>query len=141
MSEVDSVIAALNAFVPSDNDVDNMHRLYQIFEGFRSQNGRERAAPAILALLERFPEANFGSPGPLVHELEAMSEYEPLLQESLRRQPTDLTVWMVNRILNANQSSQQRELWLSALIQAAQHPRSSKTAAQSALEFLSYQSA
>jgi len=63
------VIAALNSFEPSRDDTDNLYRLYQLFEGFRSLPDRNRVAPAMFSLLERFPDAEFGSPGPLVHEL------------------------------------------------------------------------
>jgi hypothetical protein len=78
------VIAALNSFEPSRDDIDNLHRLYRLFEGFRSLPDRERVAPAMFNLLERFPDAEFGSPGPLVHELEAIPGYLPLLRGSVR---------------------------------------------------------
>jgi hypothetical protein len=63
------VVAPLNSFEPSRDDTDNLNRLYRIFEGFGSLPDRDRVAPAMFGLLERFPDAEFGSPGPLVHEL------------------------------------------------------------------------
>src|SRR5688572_164733 len=54
-------------------------------------------APLILGFIERFADPklidaswDLGSPGPLVHTLEAMPGYEPYLEESLRRRPAPL---------------------------------------------------
>jgi len=133
------VIAALNSFEPSRDDTDNEYRLNQLFEGFGSVPNRDRAAPAMFALIERFPDAEFGSPGPLVHELEAIPGSSALLRESVRRQPTDLTVWMVNRLLNAELPSEQRESWLSELRAAHEHPLASEQTRRSADAFLDHQ--
>jgi hypothetical protein len=104
---IKAVIDALNAFQPGRDDIDNVPRLYDIFGDFGSLPHRERAMPAMFFLLERFPDAEFGSPGPLVHELEAIPGYLPLLRDSVRRQPTYRTVWMINRVLNTNLPSDQ----------------------------------
>ena len=122
---IKAVIDALNAFQPGRDDIDNVPRLYDIFSDFRSLPRRERAMPAMFFLLERFPDAEFGSPGPLVDELEAIFGYLPLLSDSVRRQPTYLTVWMINRVLNTNLPSDQREAWLSELRAALEHPLAS----------------
>lgn len=51
--------------------------------------------------MERYPDADFGSPGPLVHALESPGvDYQGELQLSLLRRPTPLTAWMYNRIIN-----------------------------------------
>ena len=120
------LIAALNSFEPSRDDTGNLYRLYQLFEGFRSLPDRDRVVPAIFSLLERFPDPEFGSPGPLVHELEAIPGYLPLLRDSVRRKPMHLTVWMVNRLLNTKLPSAQRESWLSELRAALEHPLASE---------------
>lgn len=99
---IDDVIAALNTFEPARDDTDNLVRLYDIFRNFLAVPQRDRAMPAMFSLLERFPDAEFGSPGPLVHELEAIPGYLPPLRDSLRRQPTYLTVWMANRSSTLN---------------------------------------
>jgi hypothetical protein len=135
------VIAALNSFEPSRDDTDNLYRLYQLFEGFGCLPDRHRAAPAVFGLLERFPDAEFGSPGPLVHELEAIPGYLPLLRGSLRRQPTYYTVWMVNRLLNTELPSDQRENWLSDLRGALKHPLASEQTRRSTQDFLEHQRA
>jgi len=56
-ASIESVIVALQSLIPSDDDSENVRRLYEIFAGFRPQSGRELAMPAMFALLERFPDA------------------------------------------------------------------------------------
>ena len=134
------VIAALNSFEPSRDDTDNLYRLYQLFEGFRSLPDRNRVAPAMFSLLEGFPDAEFGSPGPLVHELEAIPGYLTLLRDSVRRQPTHLTVWMIDRLLNTNLPGDQRGWWLSELRAALEHPLASEQTRTFAAESWEHQS-
>lgn len=56
----------------------------------------------ILQLMEEYPEADFGQPGPLTHfaEMFYKNGYEELLYQSVSRKPTLHTVWMMNRIMN-----------------------------------------
>jgi hypothetical protein len=138
---INDFISLLNTFEPSEDDTDNISRLYEMLRDFRSFPQRHRVAPAMLSLLERFPDADFGSPGPLVHELEAIPGYQPLLRGSLRRQPTGLTVWMVNRLLNTKLPNDQRESWLAELRTAREHVRASEQARRYAEEFLAHQGA
>lgn len=101
--------------------------------------------PAMFSLLERFPDADFGSPGLIVHELEAIYDAQgghahlPFLRDSLTRKPTPLTVWMVNRLLNAPLPKEQREFWLSELHGTFKHPLASEETRRSIEEFLSFQ--
>jgi hypothetical protein len=90
----------------------------------------------MLGLLARFPGAELGNPGPIVDELEAIAGYESQLIESLHRQPTDLTVWMVNRILNSNLSDPEQAIWLAELKAVGQHPKSSDSTKECVEEFL-----
>ena len=132
---IKAVIDALNAFQPGRDDIDNVPRLYDIFGDFGSLPHRERAMPAMFFLLERFPDAEFGSPGPLVHELEAISGYLPLLCDSVRRQPTYRTVWMINRVLGTDLPSDQRAAWQSELRAALEHPLASALTRRFAEDF------
>lgn len=137
-SAIDSVIAALGAFELSANDAENVSKLYGIFDGFRSLEGRQLAMPAMFNLLERFPETELGSPGPLVHELEAIAGYQSSLRESLHRQPANLTVWMVNRILNSELSDTEHAAWLAELKGVLSHERAAQSTRESARDFLEY---
>lgn len=54
-------------------------------------------------LLERNPSFNFGEPGKVIHLMEKYENkiYAPLLFDSLKRQPTKYTIWMLSRYLNS----------------------------------------
>jgi hypothetical protein len=143
---INNAIAALNTFQPSDDDVDNQARLYEIFKNFRTLAGRDRAMPAMFALLERFPDTDsLGVPGPLVHEMEAILDPDghhahlSLLRDSVRRQPSYYTIWMMNRILNTELPREQRESWLLELRAAIEHPRSSEDIRRTVERYLDYQ--
>jgi hypothetical protein len=87
--------------------------------------------------MERLDEADLGSPGPIVHTLEAWDGYRMPLTESLRRKPTPLTVWMANRVLNSDPPDIPH--WLALLRNAASHPAASSQAQVDARDFLEYQ--
>jgi hypothetical protein len=93
----------------------------------------------MFSLRERFPDAEFGLPGPLVQELEAIPGYIPLLLDSVRRQPMHYTVWMVNRRLNTELPSDRREPWLLELHTAFVHPLASEQTRLFAEDFLKHQ--
>ena len=64
----------------------------------------EVGVDALLGVLERFPtEDGAGVLWSIVHVLEGSPLYEPRLLASLRRRPAELSVVMVNRILNVGQ--------------------------------------
>ncbi|GJI89633.1 hypothetical protein [Duganella hordei] len=137
---VENVVAELDAFVPVD-EVDNVGRLHEILDCLQSlaPELRTPAVPATLSLIERHPNAELGSPGPLVHELESIPGYESFLRDSVLRQPADLNVWMVNRILNAEVSQDVRVGWLSVMNQVLKHSRASKEVQQMVADFLEHQ--
>lgn len=135
--DVQSVIAKLRNFSPSDED-ENVSALYEIFADFSKIENRDLAVPEMFDLLERFPESAFGSPGPLVHEIEKMENYQPLLLASLERHPTEHTVWMANRVLNSKQEKQEKALWLDALSKAINHPKASLSTQESANSFIDW---
>jgi hypothetical protein len=92
----------------------------------------------MFALMERLDGVDLGSPGSLVHALEATSpDYEEPLKASLRRKPVPLSVWMVNRILNTDRSD--RAQWIQVLTMAANHPLAADETRHDAQEFLRQQ--
>ncbi|WNB76345.1 hypothetical protein [Methylomonas koyamae] len=138
---IESVIRQLQDFEPGDDVTADIARIYEILTDFDLMPNRERAIGVLFGVLERFPENDFGSPGPLVHALEAIPGYEPFLAESLRRQPTELSVWVVNRILNSELPIEAKVTWTNELRQVMQNPAALTSARESAREFLEYQSA
>ena len=140
MQPITRVLEALDAFTPRGDEDADVDRLSEIVDDLSQLADRSLAIPAIFALLERCEAADLGSPGPLVHTLEAMEGYAAELRVSLERRPTPLTLWMVNRILNGR-PGRERAGWLVALESAASHPRASSASRQEALGFLRHQAA
>lgn len=93
----EEVIAGLRALEEKDFTDYVPDQLYQFTEALMELPSPERAIPELFAVMERFPDAELGTPGPLVHTLERM-DYAEELVASLRRRPTPHAVWMVNRI-------------------------------------------
>jgi hypothetical protein len=67
-----------------------------------------------------------------------MGAYEPLLLESIARQPTSLTVWMVNRMANGAAPAE-RERLLDVLRAVTAHPLATATTREEAEELMTYQ--
>ena len=117
------LLTDLQAFAPTGDGADNVHRLNELLAGFAALPGCERVVPELLALMERFPQADFGTPGPLVHALECQPGYPEQLAASLERQPTELGAWMANRLLNSRLPRDERSAWLRRLTAVASHPK------------------
>ncbi len=136
---VDDLIAALRSFEPSDDESDNVHRLNEIFDDFHVCADREEAVPEVFFLVERHLQAEFGTPIPLVRELEKLPSYPRLLAASLERQPTELAAWMANRLLNSPLPREQRSAWIRQLIDVTTHPAATAAVRESAIRFLDFQ--
>jgi len=137
----DEMITALDAFQADDGYDENQFRLYPMTEGFKELADRERVVPAMFALMERFPDAYLGTPGPLVHSIESLGveRYESQLVESVRRQPSELSVWMVNRIINTNLPPQHRHELLDLMRSVPEHPKVTPRVSELARGFLEHQ--
>ena len=136
---VDDLLSELQAFVPTGDGADNVHRLNELLAGFAALPGCERVAPALLELLERHPMDDFGTPAPLVNALESQPGYPALLAASLERQPTELTAWMANRLLNSKLARDDRGVWLKRLTVVTSHPKAAVGVRDSAIRFLDFQ--
>ena len=79
---------------------DYLLRLDDLCNEIAAAEDRSSAIQPILRFMEQHPDDDLGGPGPLVHLLEKLPGYEPELLMSLRKAPTELTVWMLNRIIN-----------------------------------------
>jgi hypothetical protein len=97
----------------------------------------EVAISLLFQTMERLDGCDLGSPGPLVHTIEAMPNYEHFLKESLSRKPTQLSVWMVNRVINS--APRDKHIWLDLLRGTLPHPAASVETKDEAREFLGYQ--
>lgn len=136
--------AILKAFIdelealPSPEENDYLEsELYRITEPVKAIPTIDDAVPHIFRFFESHPNADFGTPGPLVHLLEAHpGKYEWELEQSIHRSPSPQPVWMVNRILNSDLPQQQREHWLSLLRSVLSHPKATESARDNAEMFL-----
>lgn len=99
----------------------------------------DKVIPAIFDFLERHPEADCGSPGPLVHFIERYpGKYESILRDSLERRPVPLTLWMCNRILNSL-SSPDSEPYLNLLEKTSLNHSLDENTRSEAASFLRFQ--
>lgn len=123
-------------FDPSANGA-GAERLQALGDELSGLADREQAIGSIFALFERLPEADFGTPGPLVHLLEDMGGYEEGLARSLSHRPTSHTAWMASRLLNGELPEKRRGFWLEQLWQAAAWPGLDETTKEAIEEALS----
>lgn len=77
------------------------------------------AVEPLLLFMERHPLSDFSMPGAIVHYVEKFYKkgYEDLLIASVIRRPTVHTVWMLNRIKNAGENSDQYEKILNDILE------------------------
>jgi hypothetical protein len=100
--ELNKLMVKLEKSIMKDDFIDFT---YDIVEKIEEREDAFEAIQPIFKLMEKYPNVNFGSPGPLVHFVEKFYKngYEEKLVESLKRQPTQHTVWMLNRVINGSQ--------------------------------------
>jgi hypothetical protein len=139
----DQLLDDFVALKPSDfvDEYAGLDKLRGLTDELMAQPQPERAIPALFAVMERMPITEMGTPGPLVHTLEQMrGHYEHELAQSVKRQPANLSVWMVNRILNGTRDSRQRQIYLDLLRVAAEHPKAPDSVRHEAEHFIQHQS-
>lgn len=74
----------------------------------------------------------------MVHFLEEKNDYHKALKESLKRKPTVLTLWMVNRIINGVPEAEKSE-WLSILETVSSNESTDDITKDEAKKYLEYQ--
>ena len=143
----EEIITGLRTLRPSDFDYGNMEargweRLSELTDALMAMPAGppETAIPELFSVMERMPEVDLGSPGPIVHTLETLKGYEAELMRSVRRSPSLLSLWMINRILNTDLPNNIRQSYMSVLSQAANRPDVSKTIRDDARNFFELQS-
>lgn len=106
-----------------------------MFQLEREELGISAVEP-LLTFMERHPLSDFGMPGAIVHYAEQFYKkgYEDLLTASVIRRPTLHTVWMINRIKNANENAGKYEKVLNDILERQDIEEEIKTSVK---EFLS----
>jgi hypothetical protein len=140
----EEIIAGFRALKAEDFDYMNVsargsERLAELTDALMSAPDAEKAIPELFAVMERLPNAHLGSPGPLVHTLEGLQGYEKELVRSVRHQPSQLSVWMVNRILNTDLSDDTRRAYIGLLNEASAHPLAPEAVRQDVRGFIELQ--
>ncbi|MGJ7565618.1 hypothetical protein ACSFBM_17330 [Variovorax sp. GB1R11] len=98
--KITSIARDIAKFAPTEDG--DWRRLDALLVELWQVDGAERAIPEMLSVFERYPEEDgHGVMWSIVHGLEGLPNYEPALLGSLRRQPSDLGIVMVSRMLNA----------------------------------------
>jgi hypothetical protein len=137
---INEIAADFDALTDRDFDYANVEsagweRLDRLCDEMRELNDAATCAPVMFQTMERLDGVELGTPGPLVHTLESWpGKYEVLLAESVRRKPSPLTVWMVNRILNTHPPK--ADAWLALLRAAMVHPSASDSTRADAADFV-----
>ncbi|MDF7815208.1 hypothetical protein [Hymenobacter sp. YC55] len=102
MRSTSAILHDIETFQPLEDDWLALENLLQ--ELWQEEHPAEALVP-LFHLLERFPEdESAGVLWGVLHALEAYPDYEAELVDSLRRQPTELTLTMLRRIANAGQA-------------------------------------
>lgn len=128
---------ALDAFNSVDPEADLTELLDTLLSEAAAAEVSLHTFEAAFRFLERHPMCDVGSPGPLVHWLErAYPQYIPALLSSIERRPTEPTLWMASRILNAQIDASTREMLVAALRTAAQRTDIEASTNASASEWL-----
>ena len=135
----EEIVAGLNALTEEDFADEVPGRLHELTGEITALAEPEQAIPELFLLMERLPDADMGTPGPLAHTLERMA-YTAELTASLRRHPTPLSVWMVNRLLNSPLPPERRHFFLGLLASVAGHPSANEPAREQARHFIDFQS-
>jgi hypothetical protein len=136
---VATFISTLRDYDPS-GDGSPITTLYPLVAPIEEEDSAAEAFGEIFAFFERYPDADLGSPGPLVHLIEShVGKYEDLLAASLKRKPSVTTVTMAHRILNAHRSSEERAELIALLAAASDNPASSDHVREQARHYHEYQ--
>lgn len=79
----------------------------------KSNNVGTESIQPILELMEKYPLVEFGTPGPLTHFIESFYNennfYEKSLFQSITKNPSVHTIWLLNRVINKSAQEKKEE--------------------------------
>ena len=131
----DEAAAQLETIARSD---DFVGRSSELVDGWSSAGAGIEMIDPILSFIERHPDIDFGSPGPLVHFVERFygNGYDRKLLDSIQRQPTPLTTRMLNRVVNGARAPAARSALIDAMRAISVHPLADDSTRQAANRFV-----
>ena len=127
--------------IPFSSGEADRQAMRAIVERLRQLEHPRLVVPYLFHWFEANGQFDLGSPGPFVHFIEEELDYFDLLAASINRKPTDLTIWMVNRIANSKTDPNDLRYWVDLLNVASVHPLADEAAVDSALDFANHQAA
>lgn len=142
MKKTNQIIKELKEFIPvnEDDPETNEVLLDNILDDLFENEDAELVIPTLFELIENYPEADFGAPGPIVHTLESFDgHYEDHLFSSLDKKPAPLTVLMLNRIINSLTDPIVRKKYIDLLYQISIAENINETAKEDAKRYYDYQ--
>ena len=109
--------------IESVEDASELARLDAAVTSLLSSAYPERGMGALLRVFERFPDQDgYGVFWSILHGLEGLPGYEEALIESIRRQPSEFSLLMVSRMLNAGRTHVNGTDLLGLLDEVARNP-------------------
>jgi len=136
---ISNIIEGLNGITEISNS-DQLILLDNLVQNIADVEQPELAIESLLQIFERFPEEDgSGVFWSILHALESLAGYESFLLASIKRKPTEFTVIMANRIMNAEQLKIDGEYITSLLQSISDTPSNSKRIRELADRFIGYQ--
>jgi hypothetical protein len=123
------------------SEVQMAEEVEKLIDEWTAQGVGPEVIEPTLRFLESHPDWDFGLPGPLVHFVERFYKkgYEEKLVESVSRQPTPHTLWMLNRLINGERLLEKRRAYVELLTNVSR-TASDPVVHQEAKRFLSLHS-
>lgn len=135
MTTEDIIIELGQVIITDSGDYEKLDRIEELTQYLRKNGNGRIACKSLVKFLERHPEVEFGNPGEPIHTLETyVGHYENHLFESLEKKPTEITIWMLNRIINSKTGDEKSEL-LAKLVNCSTHSHANEAAKESAKSF------
>jgi hypothetical protein len=139
-TRLERFVFELNQLNPADDDSSFQRKLCELADTIEDIEDLSPAFSHIFGFFERSPNAEHGSPGPLVHLVERFRPaYFGELARSVERRPTRHTLWMLNRIQNSTVPAAQRAEFMALLEASSRHPLADAIARAQALHYSQYQ--
>ncbi|WP_461537009.1 hypothetical protein [Spongorhabdus nitratireducens] len=136
MRSIEEVIEDVDGYLPVHDDWEPLDEL--IDEACNASD--QRIVKPFLGLLERNQDHDgYGVFWSIVHALESLGGYETELAASALRKPHELSVLMLNRLLNSGIQTIDGRPILEILLEIANNPAFPKSIQEEASEFVAYQ--
>ena len=128
---ISEIIAAFKEFTLEGN---YLSALSQLTDELLTTNNPELGLDAMFSLLERYPDEEIGSPGPLIHAIEKCKGDEIKLCASIRRRPSTLAIWALYRLIEKDP----QPLFIDVLKEAENNQEASEQIREDAALLLSW---